>query len=277
MISTATPPTGTAENQSSDRYLDVPGSQLRFRDEGRGAAVILLHGWTLDLEMWDLQVAALRHEFRLVRFDRRGFGLSSGRPDAQHDSADITALCRHLGINRAALIGMSQGARVALQFAASAPHRVYALILDGPPAVDRTTAEDDVPLSHLREVMLTRGIEALRREWSEHPLVQPRIHDPKVRQMLDRMLARYSGQDLGEDKGAPPLPLHSVRVPTLILSGTYDLRSRLQTAERLRAQLPCADYRVVPDAGHLINLDQPRIYNELCRAFLARHAINPTN
>jgi pimeloyl-ACP methyl ester carboxylesterase len=268
MIATATPRTGTAENQSPDRYLDVQGSQLRYRDEGRGAAVILLHGWTLDLEMWDPQVAALRHEFRLVRFDRRG---------AQHDSADITALCLHLGINRAALIGMSQGARVALQFAAGAPHRVGALILDGPPAVDRTTDEDDVPLTHLREVMLTRGIDAFRREWSEHPLVQPRIHDPKVRQMLDRMLARYSGQDLGEAKGAPPLPLHSVRMPTLILSGAYDLRSRLQTAERLRAQLPCAERQVVPDAGHLINLDQPRIYNELCRAFLTRHAISPTN
>jgi pimeloyl-ACP methyl ester carboxylesterase len=66
-------------------------------------------------------------------------------------------------------------------------------------------------------------------------------------------------------------------MPALILSGAYDLRSRLQTAERLRVQLPCAERQVVPDAGHLINLDQPRIYNELCRAFLTRHAISPTN
>jgi 3-oxoadipate enol-lactonase len=287
MIATATPPSGTADTHSADRYLDVPNAQLRYRDEGHGPAVILLHGWTLDLEMWDPQVAALRDEFRLVRFDRRGFGLSRGRPDARQDAADIAALYGHLGLLRAALIGMSHGARSSLQFAVGAPGRVSALILDGPPAVDRDTGEDDVPIAHLREVLESHGIEALRREWSNHPLVRLRSNDPKIRQMLNGMIARYPGRDLaarddfagrdGADAGAAALPLHAVSVPTLILSGAHDLPSRLQTARRLCASLPAAEHEVVADAGHLINLDRPAVYSELCRSFLSRHTISPAD
>lgn len=256
-----------------DRYLDVQGARLRYRDEGRGPAVILLHGWTLDLEMWDPQVADLRNEFRLVRFDRRGSG---------HDAADMAALCNHLGLGRAALIGMSQGARASLQFAAEAPEKVCALILDGPPAIDGSEAEDDVPIAHLRGILESRGVEAFRREWGRHPLVQLRTDDPKIRQLVDGMIARYAAEDLdargalgARDAVAPPLDL--VRAPTLILSGEHDLSSRLRSAARLRAQLPAAEQVVVPDAGHLINLDQPKVYNALCRSFLARHAKIPTD
>ncbi|HEY2678128.1 MAG TPA: alpha/beta hydrolase [Steroidobacteraceae bacterium] len=268
MIATAAPPSSTAENPSADRYLDVPGARLRYRDEGRGPAVMLLHGWTLDLEMWDPQVAGLRSDLRLVRFDRRGSG---------HDATDMAALCRHLNIARIALIGMSQGARASLQFAAKAPEIVSALILDGPPALDGAAAEDDVPIAHLREVLESRGVEAFRREWRSHPLVQLRSRDPAIRQLVDRMIERYAAQDLDARDAIPPLSLDSMPAPTLILSGEFDLSSRLRTAARLRAQLRAAEHVVVPDAGHLINLDQPKIYNELCRSFLARHAIISTD
>jgi 3-oxoadipate enol-lactonase len=287
MIAISTAPPGTAENHSADRYLDVQNAQLRYRDEGRGHAVILLHGWTLDLEMWDPQVAALRNEFRLVRFDRRGFGLSRGRPDARQDASDIAALYEHLGLKRAALIGMSHGARSSLQFAAGAPGRVSALILDGPPSIDRAAGEEDVPIAYMREVLQERGIEAFRREWSNHPLARLRTNDPMIREMLNRMIARYPGQDLAAgddfaslgraDAGAAPLPLHTMTVPTLILNGAHDLPSRLQTARRLCAELPAAEHEEVADAGHLINLDRPAVYSELCRSFLSRHTIIPAD
>src|SRR5215469_7886992 len=110
---------------AADLFVVVNGVRLRFRDEGEGPAVLLVHGWTLDLEMWDPQVAALRDRFRLIRLDRRGQGLSGGVPaSSERDSEDLSALCRHLGLTRVALLGMSQGARAVLGFASSAPERV---------------------------------------------------------------------------------------------------------------------------------------------------------
>src|SRR4029077_9017186 len=128
-----------------DRYLMVEEARLRFRDEGAGPAVILLHGWTLDLEMWDPQVARLRQQFRLVRVDRRGHGLSSGTPSPARDATDVATLCRHLGLTRVAGIRMPQEARSALAFVVSAPERVHSFIPDGPPSFELASADEDVP------------------------------------------------------------------------------------------------------------------------------------
>src|SRR5207244_9413365 len=85
-----------------DQYLMVEDARLRFRDEGAGPAVILLHGWTLDLEMWDPQVARLRQAYRLVRVDGRGYGFSSGTACTARDVTYDTASLSHLGVIRVA-------------------------------------------------------------------------------------------------------------------------------------------------------------------------------
>jgi 3-oxoadipate enol-lactonase len=259
-----------------ERYLEIGGARLRYRDEGQGPAVILLHGWTFDLEMWDPQVAALRGDFRLLRFDRRGHGFSSGAADTAADAADIVALCRHFDLTSVALLGMSQGARAALRFASEAPAQVTALILDGPPAFNQQATDDDVPMEHFRELARSRGLDAFRREWSKHALVQLCTEATLMRNRVQAMIARYPGRELlvpaAPGPAAPPIALGSIRAPALVLSGAYDLPSRLQSARELCAQLPAAEHAILPEAGHLINLDQPALYSRLCRAFLQRHA-----
>jgi pimeloyl-ACP methyl ester carboxylesterase len=262
-----------------DSYLDVSGIRLRFRDEGRGAAIILLHGWTFDLEMWDPQVAALRDEFRLVRFDRRGHGFSGGVPDSAQDATDITRLCRHLKLNSVALIGMSQGARAALRFASSAPQQVTSLILDGPPNLEQHAVDEEVPMQHFRELARKGGLAAFRREWCKHPLVQLCTESAPLQQQVHAMIARYPGRELLDPAAvgtaAAPFSLSLIQAPTLVLSGAYDLPSRLQSARNLCAELPHAEHVILPEAGHLINLDQPALYSKLCRAFLKRHTHLP--
>ncbi len=261
--------------QPNDQYLRVAGARLRFRDEGAGPAVILLHGWTLDLEMWDLQVARLRQKFRLVRVDRRGHGFSSGTPSPQRDVADVAALCSHLGLSRVALIGMSQGARVAAAFAGGAPERVDAVVLDGPPSFDLVPADEDVPLEHFRAVVRMHGMEGFRREWLRHPLAQLRTADPRVRAHLSAMIARFAGGELAGSAPEPDVvPVAALAAAssaaTLVLSGELDVPRRIQSADRLSARLN-AERAVITGAGHLPNLDRPDEYSEICQAFLSRH------
>jgi pimeloyl-ACP methyl ester carboxylesterase len=276
MPPSASPPSATTSADSADRYLALDGARLRYRDEGHGPPVILVHGWTLDLEMWEPQVAALKDGFRLVRFDRRGYGLSSGRPDGTRDGADLAALLRHLRLNRVSLVGMSQGARAVLAFASAAPLQVSAIILDGPPSIEPAEG-DDVPVDEFHRLVQTQGIEAFRREWLRLPLMQLRTRDARVRALLTAMIERYPGNDLvyppaGQTPAGPPLRLESISAPTLILLGEYDVPSRAQSAQLLCARLESAERAVIADAGHLPNLDQPTVYSDLCRAFLARHA-----
>jgi len=260
---------------TADLFAVVNGARLRFRDEGRGPVVLLVHGWTLDLQMWDPQVAALRDSFRLIRLDRRGHGLSGGTPAAERDGADLAALCRHLRLRRVALIGMSQGVRGVLAFACAAPGAVGAVILDGPPALNVAVAPD-VPVDRYTALARTQGIEAFRREWARHELMSLRTHDPAMRSLLAGMIARYAGTDLrlpARSRALAPGPvnLHSVAAPALVLSGEYDLAGRRRAARQVAARLPDAELAVVPEAGHLPNLDSPDTYNRLCRTFLTRH------
>lgn len=274
MTATAGPSPLPPAPDPRDRYCEVRGVRLRYRDEGSGAAVLLVHGWTLDLEMWEPQVAALRRDFRLVRLDRRGHGLSGGLPDTHQDAADLAALCLHLGITRCSLIGMSQGARGVLAFASSSAGAVTAMILDGPPALE-SGESDDVPVAEFQALARRAGMAAFRREWARLPFVQLRTRDARAHALLAAMLERYPGHELLEATPATRaavLPLQQLRIPTLILLGEHDSPRRAQAAQFLCSQLPDAQRVVIGDAGHLPNLDQPARYSDLCRAFLARHA-----
>ncbi|HEY1874788.1 MAG TPA: alpha/beta hydrolase [Steroidobacteraceae bacterium] len=259
---------------AADLFATVNGIRLRFRDEGRGPVVLLVHGWTLDLEMWDPQVSALRDAFRLIRLDRRGHGLSSGIPAPERDSEDLAALCQHLRLTRIALLGMSQGARAVLGFAASAPGQVHALILDGPPPLD-SDSDPEVPLDQYETLVRTHGIEAFRHEWARHALMQLRTRNPEARALLAAIIARYPGNDLRHPVSrtgpAARVRLGSLTIPTLVLSGEYDLANRKRAAWQLSARLSGAELVEIPGAGHLPNLDRPDAYSKLCREFLTHH------
>lgn len=266
----------------ADRFLIRDAERLRYRDEGRGLPLVLVHGWALDLEMWNPQATALAGRYRIVRMDRRGFGLSSGTPDLKADPRDLAALLAHLRLGRIALLGMSQGARVALSFAAMAAERIACLILDGAPADARLglveQAQEEIPLARYRELLARRGIEAVRCAIAAHPLMRPRATDARIRRLADLMLSRYAGADLNGPLDAPggdPVPLERLGIPVLVLSGALDSRQRQRTADAVYAALPRAERARVPRAGHLANLDNPQAYNAIIAAFLERHAWAP--
>jgi 3-oxoadipate enol-lactonase len=265
------------QTPSADRYLEVDGARLRYRDTGGGPAIVLVHGWTLDLEMWNPQVQRLADRFRLVRLDRRGHGLSSGSPGPDQDVADLTALCRALRLNRVALVGMSQGTRSALAFASAAPGIVRALVLDGTPDLQAGAAQSDLPLVHFRTLLLTQGIAAFRREWRRQEAMQLTTSDRSVHELLNDMLERYDGRDLldtaATTNGATPVKLDSITAPALILNGEFDLDTRSAAADYLCRELPQAERCLVAGAGHLPNLDNPDDYADLCRAFLSRQLV----
>jgi pimeloyl-ACP methyl ester carboxylesterase len=263
---------------SPDQYFLTDGIRLRYRDEGAGPGVVFVHGWTLDLNMWDPQADALKHHFRVVRFDRRGFGLSSGRPDLLQDVADVIELCRYLSVRPVGCVGMSQGARVALRLAATAPQLAACLVLDGPPHVSPSpeTLPDDVNLPQLRELARTEGMEAFRRQWAGHPLTSLATADPIPRELVDEMIARYPGADLLADSAtqvptAPAFTLDAIAQPVLVLNGASDTPTRLRAGQALAQSLPRGTRAIVPAARHLANLDNPAVYNSLLLRFFLLH------
>lgn len=257
-----------------NEFIEIRGARLRVRTAGAGPAVLLLHGWALDLDMWTPQLAALANRYRLIAFDRRGFGLSSGAPGIDDDLADIEELLAKLSVERVAIVGMSQGARVALRWAIEMPARATSLVLDGPPRDLLVTGrpQGEVTLTAYRELVRNHGIEAFRKEWLDHPLMRLHTHDARTRSLVREMVDRYPGHDLLADD-APLVArigdLQRLDVPVLIVNGEYDSDMRIGAGTELARALPDARLAVIPGAGHLSNLDNPAAYNKVLGEFLA--------
>jgi 3-oxoadipate enol-lactonase len=266
--------------QDRDRSFRAGDAWLRLSDEGAGAAVVFIHGWTLDLDAWELQVAALAGSFRVVRYDRRGFGLSEGTPGRAADLEDLGGLLDHLQIEAAALVGHSQGARVALAFALRQPERVAALVLDGPPDETGDAAaagDEDFSIAEYRRLVEEQGVDAFRRAWRSHPLMRLHTDDAAARSLAARVLERYPARDLRGAAEPPPPPagegtLARFMRPALVVNGEFDTPIRRRAGESLARALPLGERVVVAGAGHLPNLDAPRAYNDALQAFLERQS-----
>ena len=257
--------------------LALPGARLAYQVTGEGPAVVLVHGFGLDMRMWDPQVAHLAARHRVIRYDCRGFG-SSGPFDpavAYTHAGDLLALLDHLGIDRAVLAGLSFGGQVVLRTALAAPHRVRGLammdaVLDGVPW-DRESL-DAIRLAG--EMARNRGLLAGRAAWLAHPLFAPARDVAGVSDQLAAMVAAYPGQhwtgrDPHEEGGPRPLDvLEELAVPVLVMAGERDVPGFREMSAVLARRIPGAAYHVVADAGHMINMEQPAAVNEALTRFI---------
>jgi pimeloyl-ACP methyl ester carboxylesterase len=257
-----------------DHFLEADRARLRIRSAGDGPAVLFLHGWALDLEMWTPQFEALASRYHLIAFDRRGFGVSSGVPGIEHDVRDIERVLAAVAVERAAVVGMSQGARVGLRWALRFPQRTSCLVLDGPPYEDaQAGGKQEIPLALYRELIRREGIEAFRKRWLEHPLMRLHTSDARMRSLLEGMVGRYCANDLaGESPPARIASLQALTTATLIINGEHDSAPRRAAGAALAHALPDARLEIVPRAGHLANLDNPGAYNALLENFFAQQA-----
>jgi len=248
-----------------DHYLPCAGASLRWRQGGAGPAIMLLHGWALDLDYWDPAKALLTQDFSVLRFDRRGFGLSSGQPDIHRNVPDLLAVLDAAALRSAVLVGMSQGARLALHFAARHPQRTRALVLDGAPAFE---AEAELPMTQYRRQLEEHGSAALHAAILRHPLMQLRSPDESRQQLLAGIVARYRGLDLLNSAPHARAPdLHALTVPTLIINGSLDSPARLAAGLELQASIAGAQRVQIEGAGHLAELDDPAAYAAHIAAF----------
>src|SRR2546421_1455183 len=111
--------------------LNVHNGGLFYETRGDGPALILLHDGLMDRQSWDAQWNSPPHGFRLVRYDRRGYGKSPEPTGPFSDVEDLAALMDELSIQRAALVGCSTGGKVAIEFTLVHPDRVERLVLEG--------------------------------------------------------------------------------------------------------------------------------------------------
>lgn len=267
------PLAGNAAAQSG--IIDVGDARIYYEATGSGKPVILIHGWSLNQHAWDDQVKALSTRFRVVTYDRRGFGTSTGRPDVSADPADLGALLDTLGIGRAVLVGHSQGTQTAFRFAAAFPERVLGLVLYGTTPPDGFPVAAPEPPFDRRRIAREHGIDSLVDLVGAGPN-SDRAADPAVDARVRAMLATYTARDLLEDyppSGRYPNPrLEDVRrwdIPTLFIVGDTEAPYIRQVSDSLSRWMPKARMVVIAGGGHGVHFRQPERFNTALREFLS--------
>jgi pimeloyl-ACP methyl ester carboxylesterase len=187
------------------------------------------------------------------------------------------SLLQRLGLAQVAVVGMSQGVRVALRLALCRPDLVSCLVLDGAPPncqSDRSSADGDLSMDDFRVLAQQSGLSAFRELWASHEFTRLYTQDSAAALLLAGVLARYPGRDLLDartDESPQAVALGRISQPTLVLNGEFDSAPRRDFGRALAHELPNASHALVPRAGHLANLDNPTAYNQLLREFCRTH------
>ncbi len=248
-----------------------------------GPPVVLIHGHSADLRLWDEQVPALTAAgYRAIRYDVRGHGRSTAPSTGytwESYAADLRDLLERLNVDAAHVVGLSMGGGIALQFALSGsggPARVLSLTLVDS-ALPGFTYSDEFSreIEALVAAVRAEGPRAaFERLWLTHPLFDGLRRFSDRFQRVREMVLAYSAADYREGAlpaGYAPVVidhLHEIEPPALVVVGEMDIPDFRLVADILAENLPHARKVVLPDCGHVPPLERPDTFNETLIAFL---------
>jgi len=271
----------------STGYAEVNGTRLCYEVAGVGRPLTLVHGALVNRRLWDDQVAAFAEHYTVIRYDMRGFGDSAlVKADQPPFSAtdDLAALLRFLGIERTAVMGLSAGGAVAIDFTLEHPEMVEALIavaagVSGfePDKEDNAEEVDLWPrvVQALQQGEIDRAVDLQLRYWTDGPTRTPEQVNAQARERVRAMTTENyrRGDDLEvwPQMLQPPAigRLAEIRVPTLVIIGDKDAREPMQIAQLLEREIAGAQRVVIPDTAHHLNLEKPAEFNRVVLDFLA--------
>jgi 3-oxoadipate enol-lactonase len=238
--------------------------------------VVFLNGTLQDTRYWKPHARALKEHFQVLRYDARAQGQSELGQKGQKlegHAADLAGLLNHLEVEKAHLVGLSHGAKVALAFAAIAPQRVARLVLCSISA--DTTCRARLIVSSWLQVLKRSGLEAM--VWVCLPLVfgeaflkqKERILDSIVKAIVARNTEESLVAQLEAWGAYPPLSqiARNVHAPCLIISASDDPMVTEEGARRL-AGFCRGDHEHIVGIGHSIAAEAPGWFNKTVLAFL---------
>jgi pimeloyl-ACP methyl ester carboxylesterase len=228
--------------------------------------------------MWDEQFDVFAQRYRVLRYDRRGFGQTPMVAGPYSHYADLHALLDHLGIERAHLVGCSQGSKTIVDFTLEHPEMTLALVLVAPALggfrfdgeaprqaaeLDRAEAAGD--LGRVNELELQVWVDGPQRTPNQ---VSPALRE-RVREMNRIALATPDGLGI-EQPLEPPAAgrLSEISAPTLVIAGDLDTPRTLAAANYLAAHIPGAQQVSIAGTAHLPNMEQPAEFNQHVLDFL---------
>jgi len=258
--------------------LQLPSLTLAYDDSGSGTPLLFVHGYPLNRTLWNGQVKGLAESAHVLSVDLRGHGQSSA-PEGPYSvdlfADDLNDFLDGLKINQPVVIcGLSMGGYVTFAFYRKYATRVAGLIFAATKA-GADTAEGKAGRDKAAATAQEKGVEAIAEA------MLPKMFAPATYQSNPALVASAKAMmestplhgvvgDLAALRDRPDsIPtLATISVPTLVLHGADDQLIPAKEAELTQAGIKNSRLGLIPNAGHLLNLEQPEAFNQAISDFL---------
>lgn len=266
-------------------YAEVNGTKLYYELAGKGEPLVLVHGNFGDRRHWDFQFLPFSEQFKVVRYDVRGYGKSAlPRSDEPYrDCDDLKALLDYLKIDKAHVCGVSMGSGIAIDFALAYPERCFSLIPIGPFPNGYGSGEYSTPATDsmftifgkVYELINTQGPrQATDYWWNGDHEIRGTVTAKRTLDSLLTMGYEYSWWGfLHENKREWVNPsaisrLSAINTPTLIITADHDIKACMEVADMMHSQIPGSKLISIDNAGHLMNMDRPEAFNNYITSYI---------
>jgi 3-oxoadipate enol-lactonase len=256
--------------------INADDCKIHVEVEGPEHAPVLMLSNSLgtNLHMWDEQVAPFTRHFRLVRYDRRGHGLS-GVPKGPYSmdrlGRDALAILDALAIQRVNWCGLSMGGMVGMWLGAHAPDRIDKLILSNTSSYFPDRAMWDERIKLVREKGLAAMVDGTMERWFTKGF---RDRSPEtIARIREMFLATNIEGYIGCGEAIRDMDhrslLAKITAPTLVIAGRHDPATTLEAGEFIAQHTPNAELAVL-ETAHIANMERPKEYAETVLAFLLK-------
>lgn len=265
-------------------YAAVNGARIYYELAGEGASMVMIHAGIADSRMWDGEFETFARSHRVLRYDMRGYGKSLPVEGEFNLQDDLDTLLRTLDVAPPfILIGCSMGGGLAIDFALSHPDWVAKLILvgSGPAGLELEAEWPDELIAQSEAAFeagdVDRVAELDMRIWfdgigrSRHDVNGDARRKAKaMATLVTEHELKGIGKHARKDATTPAAErLRELSMPALIVIGENDLPYLRLAADYMNENLPAAAKLVLPDAGHLPNLEHPAAFQAAVLAFLS--------
>ena len=264
----------TQVQAAHEGYADLPGVRLFYTDSGgTGTPLVLLHAATGSVRAWEHQIPAFTGAgYRVIAFDRRGWGRTESAADAAPGTAadDLIALMDRLHIDRFHLVGTAAGGFVTFDTALSFPGRLRSIVV-----ANSIGGVQDESFLELGRRIRPPEFAAMPAELRE---VSPSYRAGNPEGTRHWVELEHASRPPGAPAAAQPLKnritfarLDTISVPTMLLTGDADMFAPPPVMRMFAARIKHAETLVVPEAGHSTYWEQPDVFNRAILNFIRKH------
>lgn len=271
-------------------FVPVSDGKLYYEELGKGEPIVLIQGHSLDNTMWDTQFREFAKKYRVIRYDARGYGQST-MPDENKQFMhveDLTQLMDYLKIPKAHIVGLSMGGFIVLDCIAIHQNRMLSATMasgnifrrNGP---DKPWTTEEVAIRNKEITSLkTKGIDSFKQEWFNALINSGGTQKDLIRPALWKMIYEWEAwQPLHRE---PRLLLGNsvfdkmktvkVTIPVLVLEGNAP-NNHYKVHPAILDLIPSAQYKTIENAGHMMNMEQPKAFNASVLEFLNKTRNKP--